>query len=146
MSTDDETAPRKRRILIVDDHEAIRSALTAILSEEPDLIVVSADGAEQALALMQDQPADLAIVDITLGSSNGLDLTRQLLRSHPRLRVLVLSMHDASIYGPRAVRAGAAAYIAKQEASDKLIPTLRRLLESPGSDRPGTPGDSPDRS
>jgi DNA-binding NarL/FixJ family response regulator len=130
MSThNDVTASGKIRILIVDDHEAIRSALTTLLSEEPDMTVVAAvETAGEALRVMQCHAIDLAIVDITLGGTNGLDLTRQLHAEHPHLRVVILSMHDASIYGARAERAGASGYVAKQEAAERLVPVIRQAI------------------
>ncbi len=125
----DVTAPGKVRILIVDDHEAIRSALIALLSEEPDLAVMAtAENAEQALDVLQRHPIDLAIIDISLGATSGLELTQWLLRQHTHLCVIILSMHDVSIYGARARQAGACAYVSKQTAPEELVPTIRRAL------------------
>lgn len=127
---DDVTTPPKIRILIVDDHEAIRSALAALLSEEPDLAVVAtAENAEEALNVAQHQRLDLAIVDICLGRTNGLDLTKLLHVRYPNLRVLILSMHDAAVYGIRAAQAGASGYVAKQEALETLVPAVHRVFE-----------------
>ena len=130
MSTHDQvTAPGKKRILIVDDHEAIRSVLTSLLNEEPDLTVTATvESAEEALIAVQRQPVDLAIVDISLGQMNGLDLTRQLRLEHPDIRVLILSMHDPAIYGDRAVQAGASGYVAKQDASETLLHAIHRVV------------------
>jgi DNA-binding NarL/FixJ family response regulator len=126
---DEVTAPRKIRILIVDDHEAIRIALRALLSAEPDLTVVATvSSAEEALNVIEHEPIDLAIVDISLGQTNGLDLARQLRLQYPNTHVLILSMHDAAVYSARAAEAGASAYVAKQEAPEALVPTIRRVL------------------
>lgn len=141
MSThNDVTASRRTRILIVDDHEAIRSALVTLLNEEPDLIVVAAaESAEDALDMARSHTIDLAIVDISLGGMNGLELTRQLRQEFPLLCVLILSMHDASLYSVRAMRAGALAYIAKQEASETLVPTIRRVIAANRRNDDGSP-------
>lgn len=141
MSThNDVTASRRTRILIVDDHEAIRSALVTLLNEEPDLIVVAAaENAEDALDMARSHTIDLAIVDISLGGMNGLELTRQLRQEFPLLCVLILSMHDASLYSVRAMRAGALAYIAKQEASETLVPTIRRVIAANRRNDDGSP-------
>jgi DNA-binding NarL/FixJ family response regulator len=130
MSThSDDTAPRSTRILIVDDHEGLRNAVATLLRDEPDLTVAAVvESAEDAILAARTHPVDLAIVDISLGRTNGLDLTRQLRREHPRLHVVILSMHDASLYSHRAAEAGASAYVAKQEAVETLIPAIRRVL------------------
>ncbi len=123
------TASGKTRILIVDDHEAIRSALTALSNEEPDLVVAAiAASAAEALEVVTQEAIDLALVDISLGETSGLDLASQLRARYPQTCVLIPSMHEASVYGARAERAGAAAYVCKQNAPETLIPTIRRVL------------------
>jgi DNA-binding NarL/FixJ family response regulator len=131
MSThDDATAPGKIRILIVDDHEAIRSAVVALLSEETDLAVVATVESEaEALDIIRYHPVDLAIIDVSLGRTNGLDLTRQIRVCYPSVRVLILSMHDPALYSLRAAQAGASAYVAKQDAPEILVSAIHRVFQ-----------------
>jgi len=114
----------RTRVLIVDDHYAVRRSLTELLGQQPGLTVCAAvPSAERALGFMVEQPVDPAIVDISLGKMDGLQLTRRLSRDYPNLRILVLSMHDAASYAPLALDAGARAVRHKgpgrRDASDR---------------------------
>jgi DNA-binding NarL/FixJ family response regulator len=126
--------PRKRqnaraRILLVDDHPMVRERLAEIIMREPDLMVCGeAEDRHQALEIIPVSKPDLAILDLTLKSSHGLDLIKDIRARHPQLRMLVLSMHDESLYAERVVRAGAGGYITKQEATKKILPAIRRVL------------------
>lgn len=130
MDVDDPTdAAIETRILIVDDHAIIRLGLTQLLGQEAGLIVCGAvENAEQALQLVQQQPIDLAIVDICLGPMDGLELTQRLRHEYPKLRILIFSMHDPLHYAQRALNAGASGFVAKQEASETLLPAIRHIL------------------
>ncbi len=121
--------PKRRRVVIVEDHPMFREQLRLLIDKEEDLVVCGeADNVPAALALIQKTQPQLAIVDITLKSSGGLDLLKDL-RSHEiDLPVLVLSMHDESLYAERALRAGARGYITKQEASAKVMTAIRQVL------------------
>ena len=119
----------KRRVIIVEDHPMFREQLRLLIDKEDDLFVCGeADSAPAALGLIQQLRPHLAIVDITLRNSGGLELLKDL-RSHEiDLPVLVLSMHDESLYAERALRAGARGYITKQEASAKVMIAIRQVL------------------
>ena len=118
----------KKRILIVDDHPMMRDGLRQLIANEADLEVVGeADDAAQALEEAEKLKPDLAIVDITLRASNGLDLIKDLHIRSPRTAVLVLSMHDESLYAERVLRAGGRGYIMKQEGGKKIIEGVRQV-------------------
>jgi len=117
------------RVLVVDDHPIVRVGIRQMVAAEPDLSVCGeAATAEAALALARGTRPDLAIVDLSLGASSGLQLIRELHDVDPALRVLVLSMHDESLFAERALRAGARGYIMKREAIDGLIGAVREVL------------------
>ncbi|MEJ2086580.1 MAG: response regulator transcription factor, partial [Acidobacteriota bacterium] len=118
------------RVLIVDDHPIVREGLDRLLSRETDLVVCGqAEDAPQALELLDSADPDLAIVDISLASGNGLDLVRQMRAASAEIRILVSSMHDETLYAERALRAGARGYINKQQATEKIVEALRRILD-----------------
>ncbi|UCG46652.1 MAG: response regulator transcription factor [Phycisphaerales bacterium] len=119
----------KTRIVVVDDHPVFRQGLADLINEEPDLTVCGeADDANQAVGVIEQLKPDMAIVDITLKETSGLELIKDIRVRHPNLPILTLSMHDESLYAERALRAGAKGYIMKQEATDKVIAAIRRVL------------------
>lgn len=119
----------RRRVMLVDDHPLVRERLAELLNEQPDLCVCcEAADLNEALALVERHPPDLAIVDLSLRNSHGLDLIKDLHTRHPRLPVLVVSMHDESLYAERVLRAGARGYITKQEATQNILSAVRRVL------------------
>src|SRR5580700_2985475 len=94
------------RILIVDDHPLVRLSLREVIKREPDMIVCGeAEDREQALAVIASTRPHLAIVDLTLKSSNGMDLIKDMRERFPKVQILVLSMHDETLHAERAVRA-----------------------------------------
>lgn len=119
----------KYRVLLVDDHPIIRQGLTLLINREPDLMVCGeaqeAHSAADAIATLRP---DLVILDISLGGPDGVELLKQLRARDADLPVLVLSMHDESIYAERVLRAGANGYIMKQEATDLVLTAIRRIL------------------
>ena len=118
------------KVLIVDDHPIVREGLDRLLSREKDLVVCGqAEDGPQALKLLSSTNPDLAIVDISLASGNGLDLVRQMREKDTGIRILVSSMHDESLYAERALRAGARGYINKQQATENIVEALRRILD-----------------
>jgi DNA-binding NarL/FixJ family response regulator len=124
-----ETEVSKSKVLIVDDHPLVRERVSELINQEADLEVCGeAEDAVQALKAVEDHKPDLAIVDITLKDSYGIELIRQLKELYPDMPTLVLSMHDESMYGERALRAGARGYLTKQEATKKIIDAIRRIL------------------
>lgn len=115
--------------MIVDDHPMMRDGLRLLLANEADLEVVGeADDANLALEEAEKLKPDIAIVDITLRSSNGLDLIKDLQIRSPKTAVLVLSMHDESLYAERVLRAGGRGYIMKQEGGKRIIEGVRQVL------------------
>lgn len=127
--SDKTPTPTKHRIVLVDDHPITRQGVAVLINQERDMEVVGeADSAPTAITLLQKQPADLAIIDITLKTTNGVELMKHIRVLAPELPVLVMSMHDESLYAERAIRAGARGYIMKQEASDKILMAIRQVL------------------
>jgi DNA-binding NarL/FixJ family response regulator len=119
----------KKRILVVDDHPIVRQGLALLLNREPDLVVCGeAEEASGAMHVLASARPDVLIVDISLNGPDGLDLLKNIRTTHPTLPVLILSMHDESVYAERALRAGANGYIMKQEATDTVLVALRRIL------------------
>jgi DNA-binding NarL/FixJ family response regulator len=119
----------QRRVLIVDDHPIVRQGLRRMIEPEPDLVVCGEVQTErEARAAIRTLAPDVVIVDISLGQGDGLELVRDVHAQQPELPMLVLSMHDESIYAERLLAAGASGYIMKQAASDQLLIALRQVL------------------
>lgn len=119
-----------RRIFLVDDHPVTRQGLSVLINQETDLTVCGqADSAPVALQAMQKLKPDLALVDITLKTTSGIELLKNIHALLPDLPVLIMSMHDESLYGERALRAGAKGYIMKHEASERILFAIRSVLE-----------------
>lgn len=119
----------KQRVLIVDDHPMMREGLAQLIDHESDLCVAGqADTAAQALQAVGTLLPDLALVDISLPDKNGIELIKDLQTLHPKLPVLVVSMHDETLYAERVLRAGARGYIMKQEGGKKLMEAIRQVL------------------
>lgn len=120
---------KTKRILIVDDHPMMRQGLAQLISNEPDLMACcEADTAGQALEVVSQRQPDLALVDISLPDKNGLELIKDLHALRPDLLILVVSMHDETVYAERVLRAGARGYIMKQEGGKKLMQAIRQVL------------------
>ncbi len=132
MNRDSEGAakkPNRTRILLVDDHPLVRERLAEILSRETDLYVCGeAEDRHLALEAVERKRPDLVIVDLTLKNSDGLELIKDLHSRWPKLLMLVVSMHDESLYAERVIRAGARGYITKQEATRSILQAVRRVL------------------
>ena len=117
------------RILIVDDHPLLRQGISQLINHEKDMMVCGeAENAHQALDALATTKCDVAIIDISLGGSSGIELLKNIKIRYPKLLVLILSMHDESVYAQRALRAGAAGYIMKQEATEKVLVAVRKIL------------------
>ncbi|HSY65020.1 MAG TPA: response regulator transcription factor [Terriglobales bacterium] len=120
---------KKKTIFVVDDHPIVRQGLALLINRESDLVVCGeAEEMQSALSAIQTVRPDILIVDISLNGPDGLELLKNIRLTSPRLPVLILSMHDESIYAERALRAGADGYIMKQEATEKVLIALRRIL------------------
>ncbi len=122
--------PEICRIFIVDDHAVVREGLTKLIEQEADMCVCGAaeDGPAAMNRLLQLQP-DLAVVDISLTSSNGLELVKGMKLRYPEMPVLIFSMHEESVYAERALRAGASGYIMKSESPSILINAIRKIRQ-----------------
>lgn len=117
------------RILIADDHPIVRRGLVELLEQESDFqIVAEVESGQQTMRALREQPVDLSIVDLSLKDISGIELIKQIKAQYEDMPVLVLSMHDETIYANRALRAGAAGYIMKQEGTEKLIEAIRIVL------------------
>ena len=122
-------APTARRVLIVDDHPLMRQAVREIVLEDSNLqICGEAANVQSAMELAGRLLPELAIVDISLGTGNGLELIRQLKAADPAIRILVLSMHDEATYAERVVRAGAHGYVCKQCDAATIRAAINRVL------------------
>ena len=158
-------AAKKSRVFVVDDHPIVRQGLALLINRESDLAVCGeAEDAQSAIQTVAAVKPDIMVVDISLNGPDGLDLLKDVRMRFPELPVLILSMHDESIYAERALRAGARGYIMKQEATEKVLVALRRILGheiyvserianrmlqryigSPAADRPSSVADLTDR-
>lgn len=130
MSPKNKTAPLTRaRVIIVDDHPSVREALALRIARQSDLeLCGEADDVSDALRLVVEAQPDVAVIDLTLKSGNGLDLIKRIKDRNCRVRILVWSMHSESIYGERALRAGALGYVNKDQATDRIVDAIRRVL------------------
>jgi DNA-binding NarL/FixJ family response regulator len=119
----------KRRVFLVDDHALVREWLGSLIRQQRGLTTCGeADNARDALQGIASTQPDVAIVDLTLKDSSGLDLIKELNHSYPNVAVLVLTMHDETLYAERALRNGAQGYIMKREATQKVIEAIYRIL------------------
>jgi DNA-binding NarL/FixJ family response regulator len=119
----------KKKVVIVDDHPLFRERLAQLINYEPDMEVTGeAENTRDAIQLIRNSPPDLTTVDITLKGSSGLELIKSIKPRSTGLRVLVLSMHDESLYAERALRAGASGYITKHQGADEVLLAIRRVL------------------
>ena len=115
--------------MIVDDHPIVRRGLAHLINQQKDLDVCrEAEDVEGALAHAANTRLDLAIVDLALRDSSGIDLVKQLKKLHPDLAVLVVSMYDEQVYAERVLRAGARGYVTKHEVAETIIEAVRSVL------------------
>lgn len=141
-------SPSRRRILLVEDHQDMREAVTELLETDDRLEVWAAAGsAEDALGSLRDGLPDLAVIDLDLPGMDGLELAAELHRRAPRLPMLILSSHSPLRYEEAAREAGARRFLAKERAAHELVGTVRDLLRLPAeadcrSARPGRPAPS----
>jgi DNA-binding NarL/FixJ family response regulator len=125
------TQPRKTkaRVLLVDDHPILRKGMAQLINQELDMMVCGeAEEAPKAFELVGTLNPDVALVDISLKGGNGLELIKNIKARYPDLPLLVLSMHDETLYAERALRAGSLGYIMKEEAIEKVLTAIRQVL------------------
>jgi len=119
----------KHKIFVVDDHPIVREGLVQMVNNEQDLTVIGqGEDAYGSLRAIRAAKVDLVLLDVSLKDSDGIELLKELKAQEPELPVLMLSMHDESLYAERALRAGARGYIMKQEAPSTLLDAIRRVL------------------
>src|ERR1700683_1341192 len=120
----------KRRIFLVDDHPVLRDGLRRLLEAQTDFeICGEAESARKVYDRLESTFPELAIIDISMPGPSGLELIKGLKARFPALRMLVLSMHDESLYAERALRAGAKGYVMKQAPTEQLLTAVRRVLK-----------------
>lgn len=127
--SDRETMPGKKRVLIVDDHPAVRESLAGWIDRSSDLVVCgeAADIPEAMRAFDECRP-DVAVVDISLKGDSGIDLVKRIRAKDPTVRILVWSMHPDSLYAERALNAGALGYLNKEHATSKILDAIHAIL------------------
>jgi DNA-binding NarL/FixJ family response regulator len=119
----------KARIMIVDDHPIVRHGIAQLLNGQADMeVIAEAEDAESAMRQLRDHSFELLVVDISMPGLSGLDLIRRIKAKDAQLPILVLSMHDESVYAERALAAGARGFLMKHEATEKLVSAVRKLL------------------
>jgi DNA-binding NarL/FixJ family response regulator len=124
------TVGRKGRVLIVDDHPLVREGLANLINAQHDLMVCGeAEDSPQAIARIVKARPHVALVDISLKNESGLELVKYLASQFPQVALIVLSMHDETLYADRALRAGARGYVMKRAASKNVLASIRRVLE-----------------
>lgn len=120
----------KRKVLIVDDHPVFRHGISALINAEADLEVCGeAASSPAALEAMRTLKPDVCLLDISLPGTNGIELIKLMRAEQPKLPLLMLSMHDESLYALRALRAGALGYVMKAEALTHVLDALRKVLK-----------------
>ncbi|MFZ0521686.1 MAG: response regulator transcription factor [Candidatus Acidiferrales bacterium] len=132
MASKAQLAPeiKRFRVLLVDDHPIVRQGLALLIDREADLLVCGeAEGAHSAFHAIATLRPDIVLLDISLSGPDGLDVLKEIRVKSANLPVLMLSMHDETIYAERAMRAGANGYIVKQEATEKVLVAIRRILQ-----------------
>jgi len=119
----------KTKVLLVDDHPILRAGLGKLINHEADMMVCGeAEDGPTAFDLVGTLMPDVAVIDISLKGSNGIELIKNLKARYPELPTLVLSMHEESLYAERALRAGSLGYIMKEEAIEQVLVAIRRAL------------------
>jgi DNA-binding NarL/FixJ family response regulator len=117
------------RVLLVDDHPVVRDGFADVINHEPDLTVcATAEDRAGALHAIESTSPDLAVIDLTLKNSSGMELIKDIHVRWPKLLILVVSMHNENLYAERVLRAGARGYITKQQATRDILQAIRRVL------------------
>ena len=126
----DSSADDTIKVLLVDDHAMLREGLSGFLGKQPDLeICGEAAGAPEAMQQVLEKKPDFVIVDISLKSGHGIELIKQIHAQDDKIKILVLSMHDESLFAERAIRAGAMGYLNKEQSRTRILDAIRSILE-----------------
>lgn len=116
------------KVLIADDHTILRAGLKHMLSEYPDITVGGeAANGHEVIALIQSEPWDVLMLDMTMPGKSGIELIKQVKLFAPKLPILVLSMHKEDVFAVRALKAGASGYLCKDNAEEELVAALRKV-------------------
>lgn len=116
------------KILIADDHPVVRQGLKQVLADEPDIKVAGeAANASEVLEKVRKERCDVVLLDVTMPGRGGLEALKDLRREHPKLPVLILSMHPEDQFGLRVLKAGASGYLTKDSAPDELVKAIRKV-------------------
>jgi DNA-binding NarL/FixJ family response regulator len=119
----------RSRIFLVDDHPITREGVTTLINQQPHLIVCGeADSPHQALEVIPTAKADMAIIDVALKTTSGIELIKSIKSQCPKLPILVMSMHEETMYAERSLRAGARGYIMKEDANLKILEAINTVL------------------
>jgi DNA-binding NarL/FixJ family response regulator len=124
-----QTKPQqKQKVFLIDDHPVLRKGLGRLIDDQPDLAMCGeAESPVEAMRLLPAAKADVVIVDLTLKGGDGLELCKQIRDRFATLPILVVSMHDESLYAERALKAGARGYVMKQEPQETIMSALRMV-------------------
>ncbi len=121
---------RQRRVILVDDHPVVRAGLAAVIAQDPHYAIsAECSTAEQAVDAVKRHEIDLALVDLTLGTGSAIALIPRLIQHRPNLRILVVSIHDESVFASAALRAGAHGYLMKDAPLDVIRTAVRTVSE-----------------
>jgi DNA-binding NarL/FixJ family response regulator len=117
------------KILLVDDHPVVRDGFAELINREPDLMVcAAAEDRSGAIQAVEQNAPQLVVIDLTLKNSSGMELIKDIHARWPELLLLVVSMHNETLYAERVLRAGARGYITKQQATRDILQAIRRVL------------------
>lgn len=117
-----------QKIIIIEDHPIVRKGFIMLINQEEDMMIVGeAEDPENAIRLIKKIEADIALVDLSLNSGNGIELIKEIKNIKPDLPVLVVSLHDENIYAERVLKAGARGYVMKSEATENILSAIRMV-------------------
>ncbi|HEX4369755.1 MAG TPA: response regulator transcription factor [Rhizomicrobium sp.] len=118
----------KAKVFLVDDHPLVREMLKSLIEQQPDMTACgeAEDAAKALKGIAADKP-HVAIIDLSLKESSGLELIKQIKHRHPLVSQIVLSMHDEKLYAERAIRAGARGYVMKRESTKQIVAAIRAV-------------------
>lgn len=129
--TSTKEATKKQKILVIDDHPIFREGISQLINEESDMEVIGkAQDGHEALDIIKKKCPDAVTLDMSLQGAHGLEVLKDLAAHCPEIPVLVVSMHDETIYAERALKSGAKGYIMKSEASEKVVDAIRQVIKN----------------